>query len=325
MTLELASAPHLFSLLRSGFAEVSIRGWAFLNREGNSADNHAMPIVSRSLLKPFQAWAVNSRNPIARTEPFWALVVASHSGQARHLEQLSQLAKTLCVAPEELMCPATFPMDAEVAFQMRHDHEPASGLHHPCAGKHLNIVGLAKHLKLEAKNYIDPNHPLQQGIRAFIEERIGLACQWATDSCGLPAAVMPAGALLKLWQMFAKDDSVSAVEIKKVWVKDPILAGGVGRLDTELMQALPGQILAKEGADGLLAVQCLPPFGEETLLIKLASGYNSKYLALGLFSLLSRASQLSSTLQTLLKYLEGRLGEFVPKDQSLFLEPKLKN
>lgn len=256
---------------------------------------------------------------IDQTESFWSLIVGSHSGQIAHILELKNLAEALQVPLEALQCPCSYPMDQEATCVMRQQGTPPSRLHHPCAGKHLGVLGAAFQAKVDVTSYLSPDHPIQRRIKSAIETRLGHSCAWVTDSCGLPTAVVTAQDHLNLWSALAQDQSTAAATIKRVWLKSPLLAGGKGRLDTELMEAFPGQLLAKEGADGLLALQFLADSSQETLLIKLASGYNSKFLALGLYATLMEARKLSDLLQQLASYLRSRLNEFIPEGQTLQL------
>jgi hypothetical protein len=89
------------------------------------------------------------------------------------------------------------------------------------------------------------------------------------------------------------------------------------------MEVTKGKVIAKEGADGLLAVVALPDAGHPaaTCLIKLASGYSATYLALALWSLLSRVQDLPPAFRTVVEYLRSRLERWVPGDQELVLPP----
>ena len=79
------------------------------------------------------------------------------------------------------------------------------------------------------------------------------------------------------------------------------------------------RLIAKEGADGLLAVQSLAAPDESVAgcFVKISSGYNVAHLGIALWSLLSVRDDLNAPLVILRDYLRSRLEEWVPKDQKL--------
>ena len=317
----LSAQVPLYALARKGVAEVVVSGAAYFKLEGGKilGQDPAAMLIARSLLKPWQFLAAD----VAGDERFWALGLASHSGQAHHLEELKALGAAAMAGEEELLCPRGYPLDPAVAAAMRQGGVKPSRWHHPCAGKHLVQIAACRKNGWPLDHYWDPEHPLQRRLANLIGQAVGERPIWLTDSCGLPTLAISARAHLALWERLALSEDAKVKQLRQLWLANIRLVGGHGRLESDIMEVGQGKILAKEGADGLLAVVALPDDGRPgaTCLVKIASGFNATHVALGLWSLLSRLHDLPPALVTLSQYLRSRLEKWVPADQELILLP----
>jgi L-asparaginase II len=315
---ELVDARPVFSFTRKGITEVVVHGIVALKHQSQPllAEEASTVIVTRSLLKPWQALATGG---LDSQQAFWSMGFASHSGQSAHLEQLNDLIKTTGAAESNLVCPRTWPLDANVASAMRAGGQSASRLHHPCAGKHLLMLAAAAREDASIESYWHEDHPVQKRIQALVGKEASEKLTWVTDSCGVPVAAMPVRALMNMYERLALDTSPSAIHLKKLWLEHPKLVGGLRRLDTDICEMSHGRMIAKEGADGLLMAQSLPVAGESIAgcFVKISSGHNLAHLGLALWSLLSVRDDLNAPLVALRDYLRSRLEEWVPKDQAL--------
>lgn len=323
MTTVLSHLSPLFALARKGVAEVVVSGVSYFKREGAPAlggDTNVM-IVARSLLKPWQFLAADISGIDPVLEPFWALGLASHSGQPLHMEAIQRLAEKAQASEDELFCPRGYPLDATEAWIMQSQQKKPSRWHHPCAGKHLLAIAACRHHGFPVRGYWDHEHPLQKRLAFLLGQQLGEKPLWMTDSCGMPTLAATARAQIQLWERMALSQHEKVDFMRRLWTTQGRLVGGTGRLDSDLMDAAPGQILAKEGADGLLALVALPEKGQPaaTVFIKLGSGYNSTYLALALWALLSRIEDLPSAFLPVVDYLKARLEKWIPADQELIL------
>jgi L-asparaginase II len=315
---ELVDAKPIFAFTRKGITEVVVHGILALKHQGSvlESDDAATIIVTRSLLKPWQALATGG---LDHRQPFWAMGFASHSGQAQHLEQLRHLMTQTGALESNLVCPRTFPLDPTEAAVMRNSGLAASRLYHPCAGKHLLMLAAATKEESPLESYWHEDHPVQKRIQALVGREASEKLTWVTDSCGVPVAAMPVRALMNMYERLALDGSHGAAELKNLWIAYPKLVGGARRLDTDLCEVSGGRVIAKEGADGLIFIQTLPDQNESVAgcFVKLSSGHNSAHLGLALWSLLSSREDLNPVLIDLRTYLRSRLEEWVPKDQVL--------
>lgn len=314
----LIDAKPIFAFNRKGITEVVVHGLVELKKQGvaSRSETASTIVVTRSLLKPWQALATGGFD---RAQAFWAMGFASHSGQAQHLENLRELVANTGANEASLVCPRTFPLDQSEAAIMKRSGAQASRLHHPCAGKHLLMLAASANENAPIDSYWHESHPVQKRIQALVGREASEKLTWVTDSCGLPVAAMPIRALMNMYEKFALDESQQAADLKYLWTSHPKLVGGSRRLDTDLCEIGNGNLIAKEGADGLLFVQTLPHNDEPIIgcFIKISSGHNTAHLGLALWSLLSSREDLNSTLIAVRNYLRGRLEEWIPKDQVL--------
>jgi L-asparaginase II len=327
MTTVLSHLMPLFALARKGVAEVVVSGVSYFKREGQLAqggDTNVM-IVARSLLKPWQFLAADIADSGVALEPFWALGLASHSGQAPHMAALQKLAEAAQASEEDLFCPRGYPLDSAEAWLMQSAHLKPSRWHHPCAGKHLLAIAACRRHGFPIEKYWDVDHPLQKRLAFLIGQQLGERPLWMTDSCGMPTLAATARAQIQMWERLSQSTDEKVAVLRNLWMSQGRLIGGAGRLDSDLMEVSPGQILAKEGADGLLAMVALPEKGQPgaTVFIKLGSGYNATHLALALWALLSKVSDLPAAFLPVVDYLKARLEKWVPADQELVLPTQL--
>lgn len=314
----LADARPLFGLRRGAINEVVAFGCSAFKVQGHAAASAYlnMPLVARSLLKPWQLLAAH----VVRDDKNVAVCMASHSGQQMHLEALGTLMRELKITETQFQCPSSFPMDRQVMADMKQRGIAKNPLYHPCSGKHLALLWACQQQRWDLATYMNPTHPYHQALLKTLAAFGAKSVTWETDSCGLPTAVLPLGEHLQLWENLATSTASDAQTLRKLWVANPELVGGAGRLDSALVEVGAGTIMAKEGADGLLMVQSIPQNREksQSALIKNASGYDSGFLALALYALLlDNRPALNAPMGKVLEYLAGRLSDWVPCDQTL--------
>ena len=149
---------------------------------------------------------------------------------------------------------------------LRYGVEPTQ-LHNNCSGKHTAMLALAKHIGADLTTYLSPGHRVQQRILRCIadftevpEELIATGI----DGCAAPIFAVPVAAMAKSFinlispSKFPEPTQKACARIVAAMIKFPELIGGSERLDTMLMQAAPGKIISKVGADGVWLCGVLP-------------------------------------------------------------------
>jgi L-asparaginase II len=223
-----------------------------------------MMTMTRSTLKPFQALPFVAAGGIDRfgfTAPQVALLCASHSGEARHVEAVAAMLAQTGNSPEDLQCGTHAPGHYEARGEVP-PPPPYSVLAHNCSGKHSGMLAHCVQCGLPKHDYLAFDHPLQKEIRHavahFLETReAGLL--YGTDGCSAPNYAVP---LDRLALGFAKlaagcNDSrygPAARILAEAMIRHPEMVSGENRTDLELMQAGRGDWLAKIGAEGVQGV-----------------------------------------------------------------------
>jgi len=196
-----------------------------------------------------------------------ALSVASHSGEPIHVEIARRLLNKIGLDESALHCGTHAPFyDVESRRLIAAGIRPTV-FHNNCSGKHTAMLAFAKYIDAGIENYQDIDNRIQQRILRCVadfsrvrEDEIALGI----DGCGVPTFALPLSAMAKAYaRLVATPDLPPAAEaaakrIVAAMMKYSAIVGGTERLDTLLMQAAPGQIISKVGAEGVWLCGVLP-------------------------------------------------------------------
>ncbi|MGC4817949.1 asparaginase [Micromonospora sp. DT63] len=261
----------LAEVVRSGFVEGAHRGSVVvLDAAGvplATAGDVTAPIFPRSASKPMQTIGM-LRAGLPLTDPAdLALVSASHAGEDFHLARVGALLHRAGLDASALHCPPDLPVGAAAREAVLRAGGGPSRVQMNCSGKHSGMLLTCEAAGWPRDGYWRPEHPLQQGLRAAIEEFTGeQAAAVGVDGCGAPVLAVSltglAGAFLRL--VDAEPGSVPRT-VADAMRAHPETVGGTQADDTRLMRGVPG-LLAKVGAEGVFAVG-LPGVGAVALKI----------------------------------------------------------
>lgn len=219
----------------------------------------------RSASKPFQALPLiktGAADAFGFTRAEIAMACASHSGQRRHVELVEGMLSKIGLSEADLRCGSHLPFYQPEAEKLIRENKTPTQLHNNCSGKHAAMLATAKHIGADIATYEKLDHPVQQMILDSVAEFTELpheAIRLGTDGCAAPNFAVPISAMAKGFLNLISADSQEAAErIVSAMIDHPELIGGTDRLDTILMQAAPGQILSKVGADGVWLCAVLP-------------------------------------------------------------------
>jgi len=218
----------------------------------------------RSSAKPFQLIPFILAGGAERfgfSERAIALACASHSGEPVHTELAAEMLAQAGLAESDLRCGTHLPFSEARAAEMTRSGEVPTQLHNNCSGKHAAMVAYAKLLGAPTGTYEDFDHPIQveilRMISRFTDTPIG-EIPLATDGCAAPNFALSVRAMANATRKLVNPPAefephlrAACERVRKAMMNFPELVGGTGRLDTMLMQAAPGKIVSKIGAEGV--------------------------------------------------------------------------
>ena len=206
------------------------------------------PIFPRSSNKPLQAVGM-VRAGLAGPTTWLALAAASHSGEAVHVQLVTEMLESVGLDESALQCPADWPLGEAAKLSAAEPRRITMN----CSGKHAAMLLTCRANDWPIETYLDVDHPLQQAMHAAVGTEAGEAvAATGIDGCGAPLFAI---SLLGLARAFAR--LAGATDGPERVVADamrahPELVGGDGRSVTTLLRAVPG-LVAKDGAEGVYA------------------------------------------------------------------------
>ena len=224
----------------------------------------------RSAAKAFQAIPFitsGSADAFSFTDDEIALAVASHSGEKMHVEIAARMLAKIGLSEADLRCGSHFPFNEPEEHRMIAADEKPTQLHNNCSGKHAAMLAFATHIGADIETYEVAENRIQKRILRCVsdfceipESEIAIG----TDGCAAPNFALPVAAMAKSFinliapAKFPEVTQKACSRIVGAMLKYPELIGGSNRLDTMLMQAAPGKLISKVGADGVWLGGVLP-------------------------------------------------------------------
>jgi L-asparaginase II len=223
----------------------------------------------RSAAKPFQVLPLVEAGGLERfmfSGEELALMTSSHGGEEGHVRTAAAILEKMGLPPGTLECGDAAPMYQRAANLLLQNGTEFGPLHNPCSGKHAAMMALALLRGYELPGYAQPVHPVQQEMLRTIADVTGLLpkdIHLGIDGCGVPVFGLPlynmavAYAHLSHPHKFPQPRREALEIIAAAMTRHPWFVAGTGRLDTVLMEATGGRILAKLGAEGVYNVSIM--------------------------------------------------------------------
>jgi L-asparaginase II len=219
----------------------------------------------RSSAKPFQAIPLITTGAADRfhfSTQEVAIACGSHNGDLEHIEAVKSMLDKVGLDESALKCGTHEPYSPDAAQRLRERGEKPNVLHNNCSGKHAGMLALALHLKSDIATYDQPEHPVQVAISQAIAQFSGLPVKSiavGVDGCGVPVHGVPARSMAIMYSRlmlphasFDNRTRAACERIVSAMTTHPEMIGGnTESLDTALMRAVPGRLIAKAGAEGL--------------------------------------------------------------------------
>ena len=241
--------------MRSGFLEGRHYGsWVVLDADGSvraAAGDVDGPMLPRSCNKPVQALGMLEAGLDLDGE-LLALACASHSGEPFHVEGVRRILASAGLDEGALQTPPDWPLDdLRREALLREGSEKQSVLMN-CSGKHAAMLATCVLNGWPTATYLEPDHPLQQTIRATFEKTTGEASQAAVDGCGAPLLSTSLTGLARAFATLATGAG-DPERIARAMRSHPEYVSGTHRDELTLLRAIPGAI-GKAGAESCYAV-----------------------------------------------------------------------
>lgn len=268
-------APVLAKVFRGETLESVHRGHlVVMDGEGqivHSLGDPDLVTYFRSAAKPFQALPMivsGAAEHFGFTSDEIAMACASHSGEPFHVEIVARMLEKIGCAEADLRCGTHLPFYEAEANRLLRSGEHATPLQNNCSGKHTAMLAFARHIGADLKTYDAVDNPIQHEILKTVAEfaelpvgevRIGI------DGCAAPNFALPLAAMARCFAnlinppaAFGEDVKNACRRIVTAMRDNPRLIGGTERLDTMIMDAAPGELISKVGAEGVWLCAALP-------------------------------------------------------------------
>ncbi len=260
----------LLHMTRGALVETVQRGHlAVVDAHGtllaHCGDPHTVTYM-RSSAKPLQALMVLRSGAAARfaiAGPLLAVCCASHQGEPGHVEAVGTILARSGVSEAMLQCGVHPPMYVPAAAAVWRAGGMPTPLHNNCSGKHAGMLTAAQALGAPLETYLDPAHPVQQGILAAIAALSAVAPErivLGVDGCSAPVHGLPLSGMARAYAHLAAptDDAHGYAEplgtVAAAMTNHPWYVRGTGGPDTLMMERAGGRLVVKSGAEGVLCV-----------------------------------------------------------------------
>ncbi|MET0597626.1 MAG: asparaginase [Mesorhizobium sp.] len=259
--------PVLVEVLRGDLVESVHRGAvAVVDTNGRALltlGDTDRPVFPRSAVKAIQALPLvesGAANAFGFGERELALACASHAGEPGHTALAASMLAAAGLDRSALECGAHWPSNHAATIALARAGKEPTSLHNNCSGKHAGFLCACRHQGLRLAGYVGYDHPFQAELRAVMEAVTGaphLAENAAVDGCSIPTYAVPLASLALGFARMATGvglppaRAAAARRLLSACMAEPWLVAGTGAACTRLMEAAPGRIFAKVGAEGV--------------------------------------------------------------------------
>lgn len=261
------SNPVLVEVTRGALVESRHRGAvAVVDAEGKMVlgiGDVERPVFPRSAVKTMQALPLiesGAADAFGFGDAELSLACASHSGEAEHVALAASMLRRAGREADVLECGCHWPFDQHVLIELAKSGKAPTVLHNNCSGKHAGFIATSMHAEIPTEGYVSYDHPIQREIRGVMEALTGT--QLGTDNCGTDGCAIPTYAvpLDRLADGFSRmltgrgleaERAKAARRLIDACMAEPFYMSGSKRACLNLMQAAPGRIFAKTGAEGV--------------------------------------------------------------------------
>jgi len=182
-----------------------------------------------------------------------AVMCASHAGEAVHVAAVRRLLRRGPVPVGALRTPRD-----------RATKGARARIWDGCSGNHAGLLVASARRGWDLGTYRAPSHPVQRRVlRAVVAATDVQRPTIGVDGCGIPVHGVPLRAMATMFARLGAPDRLgrlasAADRVVRGMLAAPHLVGGTQRLDTDVIAAGAGRVIAKEGAEGLVCATSFP-------------------------------------------------------------------
>ena len=195
-----------------------------------------------------------------------AIACASHNGEPAHVEVVARMLGKAGLDAGALECGTHWPRQSPVACALAREGKEPSALHNNCSGKHAGFLCLAcmlsggGHVRQYAKGYVAPRHPVMRAITEALQATTGHdlnAAPRGIDGCSIPTFAIPLDRLALAFARVGTGTGLrqgtarAAARLRAAVAREPFMAAGSDRFDTQVMAALGERVYCKVGAEAV--------------------------------------------------------------------------
>lgn len=226
----------------------------------------------RSSLKPWQAASVRRVGAGLDGAPLQgaalAVTAGSHAATPAHVDLVTMMLAGAGLGFDALQCPTALPGDDDARAEVLRAGGGPTRAAYNCSGKHAGMLLACVANDWPVDTYLSPDHPLQQTIRADLEQAVGApVAHVAVDGCGAPLFAVRLDGFARAAAAFERGDEHQRA-VAGAMRRDPWAVAGPSREDTIAMTHLDG-VVAKTGADGVQVLTTADGWG---VVVKVLDG-----------------------------------------------------
>ncbi|WP_376705079.1 asparaginase [Mesorhizobium sp. ISC25] len=268
--------PVLVEVLRGAIVESAHRGAvAVFDADGKAVweiGDTAQPVFPRSAVKAIQALPLvesGAADAYGFGDRELALACASHSGEPPHVELARAMLAKAGLDETALECGAHWPSSHGATLALARAGSVPNALHNNCSGKHSGFLCTCVHSGIAHRGYVKAGHALQEMVREAMQAVTGAAHDAdhrGTDGCSIPTYAVPLRSFALGFARMATGAGFEPVRARaakrllSACMAEPFFVAGTGRSDVAMMEAAPGRIFVKGGAEGVFCA-ALPELG----------------------------------------------------------------
>ncbi|MER9895459.1 asparaginase [Mesorhizobium sp. M0119] len=268
--------PVLVEVLRGAIVESAHRGAvAVFDADGKPVweiGDTGQPVFPRSAVKAIQALPLvesGAADAYGFGDRELALACASHSGEPPHVELARAMLAKAGLDETALECGAHWPSSHGATLALARAGSAPNALHNNCSGKHSGFLCTCVHSGIAHRGYVKAGHASQEMVREAMQAVTGAAHDAdhrGTDGCSIPTYAVPLRSFALGFARMATGAGFEPVRARaaerllSACMAEPFFVAGTGRSDVAMMEAAPGRIFVKGGAEGVFCA-ALPELG----------------------------------------------------------------